>query len=243
MFVLFNCYRDADWELEPDAFAELLDVSEKCGAETCLCSEGREYECPKNELIKCYMCGSNSIHSNCWKSSNLTKYTCPDCIFPVAVDTEENSNEECDVDIVTINPGSTMNGADESPVQPLNTELDISRSTNVTSLTTPVEGNKSIEINKISVQNVSGMESTLSDVEIIEHIVEPVLISSDDENYPLPQAKKRPLEVSPKNHRAPSKKIRRTLATMKNQSKITTYFTIKTPKEEAPDSKQGTEFV
>lgn len=183
------------------------------------------------------MCGSNSIHSNCWKSANLSKYTCPDCILPAAVGTEENSNEECDVDVVTINPGHSSNGADESPVKPSNTELDIS------STATPVEENKSIEINKMSVENVSAMGSMLSDVEIIEHIVEPVLISSDDENSPLPQAKKRPLEVSPKNHRAPSKKIRRTLATMKNQSKITTYFTIKTPKEEASDSKQGIEFV
>lgn len=240
-----NFYRDADWELEPDAFAELLDDSESCGAETCLCSEGREHESPKNELIKCYMCGSNSIHNNCWKSSNLKNYTCPDCILPVTVDSVEISNEDCDVDVVTINPCNAMNGTDECPAQPLDKQ-DVnsanSAAKNVTSDTSLGEENKSIESNDEIPQNVSAMGSMLSDVEIIEHIVEPVLISSDDdENCPLPPVqlgKKRALEVSPKSHRSPSKKIRRALATMKNQSKITAYFTIKTPNE-APDSKQG----
>lgn len=231
--------------MEPDAFAELLDDSESCGAETCLCSQGREHESPKNELIKCYMCGSNSIHSNCWKSSKLSNYTCPDCILPLAVaGNEENSTEECDVDVVTVNPCDALNGTDELPEQPLNKEKDVSSTNSATTIdmsgTKLLKENKSIE-NTECLQNVSAMGSMLSDVEIIEHIVEPVIISSDDENSPLPpthMGKKRALEVSPKNHRSPSKKIRRTLATMKNQSKITAYFTITTPKA-APESKQG----
>lgn len=245
--LFWNCYRDADWELEPDAFAELLDDSESCGAETCLCSDGREHESRNNELIKCHMCGSNSIHSKCWKSPHLSHYTCPDCVLPVAMGNEDNRIEECDVDVVTINECNTMNGSDECPVQPLCKEQDVSSvksvTPNITSVTTLVDENKSMESNESIVPNVSAMGSSLSDVEIIEHIVEPVLISSDEENSPLPQVqlgRKRTLEVSPKNHRSPSKKIRRTLATMKNQSKITAYFTIKTPIE-APDNKQGTE--
>nr|XP_020442049.1 G2/M phase-specific E3 ubiquitin-protein ligase isoform X2 [Monopterus albus] len=35
--------RDASWELEPNAYAELLEVYKRCDALTCLCSNGRTY--------------------------------------------------------------------------------------------------------------------------------------------------------------------------------------------------------
>lgn len=36
-------YRDASWELEPNAFQELLYRHDRCDAVTCLCPKGRTY--------------------------------------------------------------------------------------------------------------------------------------------------------------------------------------------------------
>lgn len=40
--VLF-LFRDASWELEANAYSELLEVYSRCDAEECLCSDGRTH--------------------------------------------------------------------------------------------------------------------------------------------------------------------------------------------------------
>ena len=38
------CFRDADWELEPNAFQELLQRHDRCDVVTCVCKKGRHYD-------------------------------------------------------------------------------------------------------------------------------------------------------------------------------------------------------
>ncbi len=35
--------RDAAWEIEENAYSELLERYEKCDAENCICPKGRDY--------------------------------------------------------------------------------------------------------------------------------------------------------------------------------------------------------
>ncbi|XP_027891548.1 G2/M phase-specific E3 ubiquitin-protein ligase isoform X1 [Xiphophorus couchianus] len=74
--------RDASWELEANAYSELLEVYNHCDSVTCVCNEGRTYS-KKGwfEVIRCCLCGSRGTHRKC---SNLkldtTDWACIDCI-------------------------------------------------------------------------------------------------------------------------------------------------------------------
>ncbi|OCT68723.1 G2/M phase-specific E3 ubiquitin-protein ligase [Xenopus laevis] len=74
--------RDASWELEENAFQELLIQYQHCDAKKCLCQGGREYSDPESkwEIIRCQCCGSSGTHRAC---SSIHKqdqsWECPDC--------------------------------------------------------------------------------------------------------------------------------------------------------------------
>ncbi|XP_030069546.1 G2/M phase-specific E3 ubiquitin-protein ligase [Microcaecilia unicolor] len=59
--------RDASWELEENAYQELLQRYEHCDSLSCQCKEGRDYSKPESEweIIRCQYCGSRGTHLAC----------------------------------------------------------------------------------------------------------------------------------------------------------------------------------
>ncbi|KAM9294460.1 G2/M phase-specific E3 ubiquitin-protein ligase [Gastrophryne carolinensis] len=74
--------RDASWELEENAFEELLVRYRRCDAKACVCQFGREYDQPESkwEIVCCQSCGSSGTHICCssLKQGNPT-WECLDC--------------------------------------------------------------------------------------------------------------------------------------------------------------------
>ncbi|XP_028994917.1 G2/M phase-specific E3 ubiquitin-protein ligase [Betta splendens] len=74
--------RDASWELEANAYSELLEVYKRCDAPTCLCHSGRTHTAKTGwfELIRCSLCGSRGTHRKCSRLKLDTKnWACTDC--------------------------------------------------------------------------------------------------------------------------------------------------------------------
>nr|XP_014425628.1 G2/M phase-specific E3 ubiquitin-protein ligase isoform X2 [Pelodiscus sinensis] len=59
--------KDASWELEENAYQDLLQRYQHCDARTCLCKNGRDYSKPdsKWEIKRCQCCGSCGTHLAC----------------------------------------------------------------------------------------------------------------------------------------------------------------------------------
>ncbi|KAI5616452.1 G2/M phase-specific E3 ubiquitin-protein ligase, partial [Silurus asotus] len=74
--------RDASWELEENAFGELLQVYQHCDAVKCSCEKGRSYSAQSGffEIVRCKFCGSSGTHRKC-SSLKLyeTNWSCDDC--------------------------------------------------------------------------------------------------------------------------------------------------------------------
>ncbi|KAF5277438.1 hypothetical protein FQA39_LY06251 [Lamprigera yunnana] len=71
--------RDASWELDGNAFSELLYVHDTCDNENCICPEGKNYseESGKWKILLCKMCGSIGAHSGC--TDFRRKFVCDVC--------------------------------------------------------------------------------------------------------------------------------------------------------------------
>uniref|UniRef100_A0A8C0XNE7 G2/M phase-specific E3 ubiquitin-protein ligase n=1 Tax=Castor canadensis TaxID=51338 RepID=A0A8C0XNE7_CASCN len=59
--------KDASWELEENAYQELLQHYERCDVRRCRCKEGRDYNAPNSkwEIKRCQCCGSSGTHLAC----------------------------------------------------------------------------------------------------------------------------------------------------------------------------------
>uniref|UniRef100_A0A8C3Y524 G2/M-phase specific E3 ubiquitin protein ligase n=1 Tax=Catharus ustulatus TaxID=91951 RepID=A0A8C3Y524_CATUS len=59
--------RDASWELEENAYQDLLHCYQHCDVKRCLCRKGRDYNEPdsKWEIKRCQYCGSRGTHLAC----------------------------------------------------------------------------------------------------------------------------------------------------------------------------------
>ncbi|NXX91856.1 G2E3 ligase, partial [Centropus bengalensis] len=59
--------RDASWELEENAYQDLLQCYQHCDIRRCLCKKGRDYHEPdsKWEIKRCQCCGSRGTHLAC----------------------------------------------------------------------------------------------------------------------------------------------------------------------------------
>ncbi|KAG7510907.1 G2 M phase-specific E3 ubiquitin-protein ligase [Solea senegalensis] len=74
--------RDASWELEANAYSELLEVYKRCDALTCLCSDGPTHSAKSGwfEVIRCRLCGSRGTHRKCSGLKVDTRdWACSDC--------------------------------------------------------------------------------------------------------------------------------------------------------------------
>ena len=74
--------QDASWELEPNAFQELLHQHNTCDAHNCVCPVGRFHVKvgTRWELVLCRYCHAQYMHVQCdmWKRSNTERY-CDNC--------------------------------------------------------------------------------------------------------------------------------------------------------------------
>ncbi|XP_075701051.1 G2/M phase-specific E3 ubiquitin-protein ligase [Rhinoderma darwinii] len=74
--------RDASWELEENAFQELLERHQHCDVEKCLCQNGRDYNIPESEweIIRCQSCGSSGTHIACSSVEQVNQtWECAEC--------------------------------------------------------------------------------------------------------------------------------------------------------------------
>ncbi|KAM5235719.1 G2/M phase-specific E3 ubiquitin-protein ligase [Ctenodactylus gundi] len=74
--------KDASWELEENAYQELLEHYEHCDVRRCRCKEGRDYNVPdsKWEIKRCQCCGSRGTHLACSSLSSCEQnWECVEC--------------------------------------------------------------------------------------------------------------------------------------------------------------------
>ncbi|KAI3367481.1 hypothetical protein L3Q82_026203, partial [Scortum barcoo] len=75
--------RDASWELEANAYSELLEVYKHCDALTCRCNDGRTHSAKTGwfEVIRCRrLCGSRGTHRKCsGLKLDTNDWACSDC--------------------------------------------------------------------------------------------------------------------------------------------------------------------
>ncbi|GBP65682.1 hypothetical protein EVAR_98395_1 [Eumeta japonica] len=75
--------RDAAWELEANAFAEIYERPSACAAAECRCCLGREHDADNGsiwELKLCLLCGSSCVHGGCLSPQLLSgHYVCTLC--------------------------------------------------------------------------------------------------------------------------------------------------------------------
>ncbi|XP_018409660.1 PREDICTED: G2/M phase-specific E3 ubiquitin-protein ligase [Nanorana parkeri] len=74
--------RDASWELEENAFQELLVRYQHCDVKKCVCRFGREYSEPESkwEIVCCQCCGSSGTHMACSSLEHMNQtWECLDC--------------------------------------------------------------------------------------------------------------------------------------------------------------------
>ncbi|KAM9433646.1 G2/M phase-specific E3 ubiquitin-protein ligase isoform 1-T1 [Salvelinus alpinus] len=80
--------RDAAWELEENAYGELLQVYQHCDANKCLSRSGRTTSSRTGlfQILRCMLCGSRGTHRKCASLNAFeTDWACEDCA--AAVDT------------------------------------------------------------------------------------------------------------------------------------------------------------
>ncbi|XP_067637434.1 serine-rich adhesin for platelets-like [Eurosta solidaginis] len=76
---IFVYDKDAEWELVPNAFAELLERPRVCRAEICHNKRGREqHNSTTNPLVYCTTCGSVAVHRSCVRDQSNT-FDCENC--------------------------------------------------------------------------------------------------------------------------------------------------------------------
>lgn len=141
MFVLIVVFfvgiaRDAAWELEPNAFAELLERPESCEASKCVCPNGREYENSKYKMLRCETCGSHCIHNKCLPGASGRVFQCNDCALP---------RISADADVDAWNDELMMNTVDQSNAADDKLEQDISNDKDETDSESTISNDQSVE--------------------------------------------------------------------------------------------------
>ncbi|XP_030050544.1 G2/M phase-specific E3 ubiquitin-protein ligase-like [Microcaecilia unicolor] len=87
--------RDASWELEENAFSELLHRHQQCDAEECLCNKGRKYFESRSKwyILRCSCCGSRGAHLICSGLGNSRHHwTCSECLSILSSESEGTSS-------------------------------------------------------------------------------------------------------------------------------------------------------
>ncbi|CAH0404046.1 unnamed protein product [Chilo suppressalis] len=101
--------RDAAWELEQNAFAEIYERPLTCNVEDCLCPMGRKH-CAETGLwdIKlCLLCGSAGVHEGC-TDEDISTYICRDCISAAPKEPDELAKLAATIDQVIASEQATV---------------------------------------------------------------------------------------------------------------------------------------
>ncbi|XP_053951282.1 uncharacterized protein LOC128858803 [Anastrepha ludens] len=70
--------KDAEWEMVPNAYAELLERPGVCGAKICNNADGRSQCNDLNPFLYCSTCGSVALHRRCVPQGR-SKFECDNC--------------------------------------------------------------------------------------------------------------------------------------------------------------------
>ncbi|XP_076163403.1 uncharacterized protein LOC143144656 [Ptiloglossa arizonensis] len=134
-FGIFIPSQDASWELEPNAFQELLYRHDQCDAPICLCPKGRKHTSfnAKWELTLCRTCGSQGIHMACGKLKWANPiWECSECISILGKSTNTiNSNTTgctLQTDLDSEDSNSDISVGKESPI-PFTSNVPVASST------------------------------------------------------------------------------------------------------------------
>lgn len=85
----FLC-RDASWELESDAYSDLLEVYKHCDSPSCLCEHGRSHSSIRGFVLLCslqnvkkmpFRTGSWMQHRCCWRSCDPGSVWLQTCVY------------------------------------------------------------------------------------------------------------------------------------------------------------------
>ncbi|XP_047522723.1 uncharacterized protein LOC125061364 [Pieris napi] len=73
--------RDASWELEQNAFAEIYERTSVCSIPECECPNGRDHDLESGpwDIKLCLLCGNVGAHAHCAKLNGHI-YVCPICL-------------------------------------------------------------------------------------------------------------------------------------------------------------------
>lgn len=90
--------KDASWELEPNAFQELLERPKLCE----VCNEKDTGRSKNSNLILCELCGSYAAHRKCWETPTHVCSICikiqnPNCLNPDNIDESRATNNELEL--------------------------------------------------------------------------------------------------------------------------------------------------
>ncbi|XP_076277631.1 uncharacterized protein LOC143207744 isoform X2 [Lasioglossum baleicum] len=130
---IFIPRQDASWELEPNAFQDLLYRHDQCDAPICLCPKGRKYTSinAKWELTLCRTCGSQGIHMECGQLKWGTPiWECVECTS-ILDKSNQNSNVNTILSILQNDSDSEESDSDisvgkESPMPyTINTQIPV----------------------------------------------------------------------------------------------------------------------
>ncbi|XP_047489305.1 uncharacterized protein LOC125039432 isoform X2 [Penaeus chinensis] len=94
---IFVPEKDASWELEPNAFSELLERPIHCDAPKCKCPDGRktDVEGTRWEVLLCNLCGSTGVHIQCGGLPFVcTEWNCPTCVNMLSESFKRTQQEE-----------------------------------------------------------------------------------------------------------------------------------------------------
>ncbi|XP_064484319.1 PHD finger protein 7-like isoform X1 [Ornithodoros turicata] len=93
--------RDAAWEMEPNAFSDLLYEYAQCDAPRCRCPRGKTYSVnndPRWEVIRCQACGAKGVHVACGNLSRANsgnhEWMCQDCRATLAAKANKRPGDQ-----------------------------------------------------------------------------------------------------------------------------------------------------
>ncbi|XP_006818907.1 uncharacterized protein LOC100378474 [Saccoglossus kowalevskii] len=102
-FGIYVPEQDASWELEDNAFQDLLERHNNCDVTECLCPQGRDYSKIRSkwEIILCHMCGSAGTHIECsgFKTA-MVEWVCLECTSTIFKPDKAKSTVKKKTDVV-----------------------------------------------------------------------------------------------------------------------------------------------
>ena len=108
-FGIYIPEQDASWELEPNAYQDLLHRHNRCDAKHCVCPKGRSHAMvgTRWELALCKYCGSQGIHVGCgnlkWSNPEWECDGCTTMLQQAQDGCDVNSDEEPRPSPATVN--------------------------------------------------------------------------------------------------------------------------------------------